>query len=197
MCQKCLHEAFPKRHRTALDSGAYILNYASCAKCGNGASGQGLSCLNSVGRKVEEDENEEDDEYEETVTYQHCCAQCGHVVAEHYYRFNVSDEMQDYLMECSLCGKGASSHRIDDGTCSNGQSDVVGYMYQSSAAASASVSAPEQQEEVNAGVLPTSEGERRSGANMILMGSLGQSTAFAAAMALQHEDDQDDWDDDE
>ena len=64
-------EPFPKRARTALDSGAYVVNYRACSACGASAVGRGLGCLAIVNKKVEEEEDEETGDYEEVVEYDH------------------------------------------------------------------------------------------------------------------------------
>ena len=63
-----------------------------------------------------EDEGE-DGEYNEEVTFDHCCPSCGHCVAQHFYSFNVGKEnhltVQNYVMSCLLCGTGGDRRIIE------------------------------------------------------------------------------------
>ena len=100
-------------------------------------------------------------------------------MAQHYYRFNVCEEdgIQDYLMECALCGKGASSHRTEAGKDVE-DGDVVTYHISHSAAGQ------------NGTKVEASSNSRRS-ANHVLMENVGNSVAFAAAAAVNGCDDDD------
>lgn len=106
MCKLCLREPFPERGRTVLESGFYLVNFMSCAQCGQRS--QSLFQGREATPQVEED----DDAYEETIEFDHKCDSCQHVIAPHYYQFKVitgESEAQEYLMSCSLCGKGEDS----------------------------------------------------------------------------------------
>uniref|UniRef100_A0A7S0DB84 Protein Churchill n=1 Tax=Amorphochlora amoebiformis TaxID=1561963 RepID=A0A7S0DB84_9EUKA len=102
----CLKEFRPERHRTCLDTGAYLLNFKGCCKCGNRVA------LKMVSRKVEEEEDK-DGYISEVVTFNHICAKCSHVICEHYYSFEAGEDAQEYLMECPLCGRGAHTSLFD------------------------------------------------------------------------------------
>jgi hypothetical protein len=83
------------------DSGAYLVNYKGCSDCGQ-------RDWPSVTDNVHTDEHDE-----ETIEFMHSCKYCGHEIARHFWSFSVvENKMQEYLMECGLCGKGASSVRI-------------------------------------------------------------------------------------
>ena len=80
MCRLCLLEVQPDRLRTALEAGAYVLNFKGCAGCSQRAVN--LKEVNRVASvQVEEDEIES--ETTESISYSHACGNCGHVVAVH------------------------------------------------------------------------------------------------------------------
>ena len=101
MCRDCLFEVRPRRGSVCLETGAYVLNFRGCARCGSRQRPR------AVAHTREEDED--DDEVSEEITFRHVCATpgCGHVIAEHFYRYRGDDRLQTYLMECVLCGFGA------------------------------------------------------------------------------------------
>ncbi|XP_068683569.1 protein Churchill-like isoform X3 [Montipora foliosa] len=85
-----------------LESGSYLLNFASCKECGRREP-----------LKVTDKVDEEDDDGEEMVTYKpDVCASCDHVVATHEYTFKVEGCYQEYTMTCLLCGTAADSVSI-------------------------------------------------------------------------------------
>ena len=101
MCRDCLFEVRPRRGSVCLETGAYVLNFRGCVRCGSRQRPR------AVAHTREEDED--DDEVSEEITFRHVCATpgCGHVIAEHFYRYRGDDRLQTYLMECVLCGFGA------------------------------------------------------------------------------------------
>mmetsp|Transcript_7796 Transcript_7796/g.14510 ORF Transcript_7796/g.14510 Transcript_7796/m.14510 type:complete len:177 (+) Transcript_7796:81-611(+) len=105
MCKDCLREFRPDRGTMCLDKGQYILNLKGCAKCG-------ARSPKIIERKVEEEEDEDGD-YTETITFTHICAQCSHEICQHYYTFEADNKCQEYLMECPLCGRGAQTSYFD------------------------------------------------------------------------------------
>ncbi|XP_065910883.1 protein Churchill-like [Dysidea avara] len=101
MCINCLKTNTPDRGSTCLEKGAYLMNFAGCHACKN------------VGFLKEESKvSEEDDDGEETVTYNHVCKECDHIVASHEYTFSVDDGFQEYSMNCTLCGYGSATVSI-------------------------------------------------------------------------------------
>jgi len=118
MCRDCLIVVRPERGRICLESGSYHLTSLPCPVCGS------KDHLHNTNKLVEEDQDDNDEssssgggDYTETVTYQHVCPLCSHVIASHYYSFSVTHEhknnhvslftKQEYLMDCALCGAGA------------------------------------------------------------------------------------------
>lgn len=109
MCHDCLVEERPDRETVCLDKGHYLLNFKGCKGCGSRGD------LVEDQRKVsieEDDSDSENEEYEEETTFFHKCKKCGHVVCEHFHRFQVNSKTQEWLMECFLCGKGADTIRL-------------------------------------------------------------------------------------
>ncbi|ETO28959.1 hypothetical protein RFI_08166 [Reticulomyxa filosa] len=104
MCKECVTDPYPDRESMCCDDGTYFLNYKHCKNC------QKKTLIKNVDRK----EDEESDG-EETVVYQHSCSGCGHVIAEHYYRYELNNEekLHNYLMECLLCGRGKNEQHVD------------------------------------------------------------------------------------
>jgi hypothetical protein len=41
----------------------------------------------------------------EITTFRHQCGDCDHIIGEHFHRFQVNSGVQEYYMECILCGK--------------------------------------------------------------------------------------------
>jgi len=64
-------------------------------------------------RKYKETEDENDGAYSETVTYKHKCSSCGHEICEHFYEFEADGRVQEYLMECPLCGRGSHTVQLE------------------------------------------------------------------------------------
>ena len=110
MCKSCLREAFPERQRTTLERGAYVLNFAGCAQCG-----QRSDFLSETSKKRVENEDDDDGSYDEEIEYSHACKSCNHIVAQHQYEFRIimreeaTMTTQEYSMTCALCGKGQDS----------------------------------------------------------------------------------------
>ena len=118
MCKDCVKEVFPDRGDVVLDDGAYILNLANCANCGQRAPPRSINRQDVEDEETEaavmvlQTDNAEVSETEHTneliqvTTYTHQCANCDHIIGEHYHRFQTSDNLeQAYYMECILCGK--------------------------------------------------------------------------------------------
>ena len=63
-------------------------------------------------KRIEWNENEE-------IQFDHVC-KCGHVVAHHFYSFEVDEDrkLQEFMMDCLLCGKGARSNYFANTECS-------------------------------------------------------------------------------
>ena len=106
MCKQCLRDAFPARHRTTLEGGSYILNFAGCHACGKRTDF--LSEKSRIREEVEDADEDDPHSYEETIEFDHCCASCNHVVAKHFYEFRIWREglVQRFSMSCALCGSG-------------------------------------------------------------------------------------------
>ncbi|XP_065844662.1 protein Churchill-like isoform X2 [Oscarella lobularis] len=102
MCRNCLREDCPDRGSVCLESGVYLLNYKGCSQCGERSS-VGVS-------DREETTNEEDGD--EEVNFKHVCESCNHVIAKHEYTFTVTEEYQEYTMNCLLCGYGEATVSI-------------------------------------------------------------------------------------
>ncbi|XP_070578849.1 protein Churchill-like [Ptychodera flava] len=98
MCGDCIKQRCPDRGSICLDTGAYLLNFQGCSEC---------KVREPLVVRDRHEETEEDGE--ETVTYQHVCPNCMHVIAEHSYTFSVEDDFQEYQMFCMLCGRGADT----------------------------------------------------------------------------------------
>ena len=78
-----------------------MLNFAGCAACG-----QRSDFLDELKRtRTEEDD---DETYEESIEFEHCCKSCNHLVAKHSYDFRIvqQGQVQEFSMSCALCGKG-------------------------------------------------------------------------------------------
>eukprot|EP01086_Lenisia_limosa_P008500 TRINITY_DN30072_c0_g1_i1.p1 TRINITY_DN30072_c0_g1~~TRINITY_DN30072_c0_g1_i1.p1 ORF type:complete len:115 (-),score=16.54 TRINITY_DN30072_c0_g1_i1:6-350(-) len=105
MCQHCIVQPLEDRGSICLESGTYYVNYKGCVKCGGG-----MADLRVIEMATEEDE----EEMSEEVTYKHQCKKCEHIICEHFYQFQVDkgEGVQDYLMECLLCGKGQYTQDI-------------------------------------------------------------------------------------
>lgn len=117
MCEGCLVETRPNRGKTVLDGGTFLINFKSCARC----------AVRAV-TVVKNRNLEEDDVDSETLTFNRSflhficivftnfpedhCRQCDHLVAQHFWSFYVVDGVQEYVMDCALCGHGANSVRI-------------------------------------------------------------------------------------
>ena len=106
MCNKCVKEERPERERSCLEDGSYLVNYNSCAVCLKKTQ------ITTKDREDNTDIDEDDDFEEQTVTYNHHCATCDHLIAKHYYHFANDGDTQDILMECILCGRGANIVRL-------------------------------------------------------------------------------------
>lgn len=62
----------------------------------------------------EKDEDSDEEETEE-ITFKHGCNECGHVIGEHFYREITSANGDTrYLMDCTLCGKGAQEKKATE-----------------------------------------------------------------------------------
>eukprot|EP00128_Syssomonas_multiformis_P014598 Colp12_sorted_trinity150504_noHs@24762 len=108
MCLKCLKDPDLERGTTCLDGGSYMLNYNGCALCNS------KGFVREVNR-IAKEKNRKDGTSMETVTFEHMCADCDHIVAEHNYSFEVTSEQQEYIMTCDLCGIGSDIHNIMQG----------------------------------------------------------------------------------
>ena len=100
MCRQCLVEAPPQRQTTTHDGGFYYANFRCCAQCAT-TSQQPPRETNR--RETTEEEN---DEYIETVVFEHVCVGCNHVIAAHEYSLTIHGDIQEHAMVCALCGKG-------------------------------------------------------------------------------------------
>ncbi|KAH9259391.1 hypothetical protein BASA81_002434 [Batrachochytrium salamandrivorans] len=108
MCKGCVRDCFPERGRSVLESGFYHINFASCVGCGERSQSlfQGKDAKPQV-LQGDDNDNDGEDTYEETIEFEHQCDKCKHVIAQHYYQFKILPSgQQEYVMSCSLCGKG-------------------------------------------------------------------------------------------
>mmetsp|Transcript_11898 Transcript_11898/g.13711 ORF Transcript_11898/g.13711 Transcript_11898/m.13711 type:complete len:175 (-) Transcript_11898:70-594(-) len=115
MCKTCVLEPFPDRGTTVLDSGSYLLNLNTCTSCGK----KSMPLQVQEKTQNEESDGSDSDQSElEITTFVHQCSNegCGHVIAEHFHRFHVESNRQEYFMECLLCGRGTDSSLIHRGT---------------------------------------------------------------------------------
>ena len=115
---------FVDRVDCVLDTGAYMLNLASCARCG-------ARQLKEAGRCTVETDLAGIGSYEENVKFQHVCSSCDYVVAVHDYSFTVDGSLQTFEMSCMLCGTGMDERRIrmsssDDSDESGGDESGAG-----------------------------------------------------------------------
>ncbi|XP_064622816.1 protein Churchill-like [Lineus longissimus] len=101
MCSECVKEEFPNRDNICLENGSYIMNFAGCSQC---KKKEPIAVENRV-----KDEHEDGTE---SVTYQHVCSSCQHVIANHDFTFDIDEEYQNYSMMCLLCGRGEDSRSI-------------------------------------------------------------------------------------
>ncbi|XP_022093547.1 protein Churchill-like isoform X2 [Acanthaster planci] len=95
MCVECVKVKCPDRGSVCLETGSYLVNFQGCASC---HSRENIQIQN---RHTDTD----DEEGEERVTYDHVCAVCEHLIAEHQYEFRIEGEYQEYSMVCILCGR--------------------------------------------------------------------------------------------
>jgi hypothetical protein len=115
MCQGCLVSHCPDRGRVCLSAGSFLLNFRICANCQK----HDQIKVGPVDR-LENDETQVDSngsitgDYEETIEYSHYCLHCDHEIARHFSSFMVTSpdqqpntRVQEYLMQCELCGRGA------------------------------------------------------------------------------------------
>eukprot|EP00516_Mucochytrium_quahogii_P005056 CAMPEP_0203757194 /NCGR_PEP_ID=MMETSP0098-20131031/10330_1 /ASSEMBLY_ACC=CAM_ASM_000208 /TAXON_ID=96639 /ORGANISM=" , Strain NY0313808BC1" /LENGTH=162 /DNA_ID=CAMNT_0050649341 /DNA_START=105 /DNA_END=590 /DNA_ORIENTATION=+ len=115
MCRRCVKETLPDRGSTCLDGGTYFLNWKACGSCGSrdipaiDQRTQESSEMQAGGESNAEDDDDEEDL--EIVRYVHKCSACGHEICEHYYKYYVEDQTQEYFMECVLCGKGCQTSK--------------------------------------------------------------------------------------
>ncbi|KAM5129828.1 protein Churchill [Mantella aurantiaca] len=97
MCGGCVQEEYPERGSTCLETGSFLLNYVSCAKC------------NTRDFVLIANKTADEEDGEEIITFDHVCKNCHHVIAKHEYTFSVVDEYQEYTMLCMLCGRAEDS----------------------------------------------------------------------------------------
>ncbi|KAI9197502.1 uncharacterized protein BJ171DRAFT_519758 [Polychytrium aggregatum] len=133
MCKRCLRSYMPDRGTFVADNGAYMLNFAGCAKCMHmeldavlrrkpvatksepetDAPIHGAQSDSIDGADDPDDPNEADDSDEEGAeTFEHVCRNCKHIVATHIHRFEETAAYQESSMECGLCGFGQSTASI-------------------------------------------------------------------------------------
>ena len=100
MCQQCVIELMPQRGSWVTDSGCYVVNLKACHGCGQRLH---LSEVQERARTCVEEE--EEDEYEEDISFQHTCSHCGHILGTHHYVFRVDQHVQETFMDCGVCGQ--------------------------------------------------------------------------------------------
>jgi hypothetical protein len=63
-----------------------------------------------VAQFTESQHDDGEGDEEEVIEFDHVCV-CGHLVAQHHYSFtvNMTNQTQEYTMNCLLCGKGTAS----------------------------------------------------------------------------------------
>lgn len=102
MCKNCVKELFPDRQRSCHETAIFFSNLktGSCSCCGK------FDFLKNETKIERTEEETEEGVYEESITFNHACVHCKHIVAEHSYSFVVDGNKQMYNMLCLLCGKG-------------------------------------------------------------------------------------------
>eukprot|EP00727_Mastigamoeba_balamuthi_P001960 m51a1_g11761 putative protein churchill (119) ;mRNA; r:225457-225813 len=105
MCQDCIVSESPDRGSAAYDTGAYMVNFRQCAKCGTRGP------LAEARRTREESE----DGMRECVRFDHQCPSCAHVIASHTYTFRADAKsgFQKFTMACELCGDAEDTASIE------------------------------------------------------------------------------------
>ncbi|KAM6309142.1 protein Churchill [Aegotheles albertisi] len=98
MCGGCVDTEYPERGTTCLEGGSFLLNFVGCAQCGR-RDFVLLGNRAATGLRGGE----------ESVSYDHLCKNCHHLIAHHEYTFSVVDDYQEYTMLCLLCGRGDDS----------------------------------------------------------------------------------------
>lgn len=93
-----------------MEEGAYVLNFNGCVLCGHFNFPDSVNA-NNLDPNGEPDKAIEDNI--ERINYDHQCTQCQHLVAKHEYTFEVVDGVQEYCMNCELCGIGEHSSTVN------------------------------------------------------------------------------------
>jgi|ERR1711934_1346990 len=99
MCEHCVKEEWPDRDTMCIEQGAYMINFKKCRNCG-------LQDVKTTNRLCCDNDDEE------SITYQHSCGSCEHIIAEHEYTFKVEGDYQVYEMNCLLCGSAEDQRSI-------------------------------------------------------------------------------------
>mmetsp|Transcript_34088 Transcript_34088/g.55573 ORF Transcript_34088/g.55573 Transcript_34088/m.55573 type:complete len:180 (-) Transcript_34088:188-727(-) len=99
MCKDCCVEQFVDRGDIVHESGSYFVNFKQCAECGV------RTIIKNENQKSTGNEDEDDDEIE--ITFEHFCSKCNHKICEHFYSYELEDGHHKYIMQCALCGRGA------------------------------------------------------------------------------------------
>jgi hypothetical protein len=89
----------PDRGTCAFDEGSFVLNLKACV-CGIRCQPKNTTTRISTSL-------DSDDEETQIVDFEHTC-NCGHTIAKHYFKEITGKSSVRYLMQCALCGSGAT-----------------------------------------------------------------------------------------
>ena len=172
------------------------MNFKGCASCGRQDWAKAV-------RVRREKTCDEDGEFEETVTFDHVCKNCSHVICEHYYEFSVDSKGQHTLMECPLCGRGSSfSPHLTDAEAQDAVSTAGGGETldsdETKRVSDAKCPAVASEEEKKKETASSSELKVPQGSAVPVntLSDLRNSIA-AASINAPDDEDGDDWDDDD
>ncbi|ORX57878.1 churchill-like protein [Piromyces finnis] len=99
MCQECVIEVSPDRGNITVESGFYPLNMKKCKNCQTFSTPKTTDYVN----------DETEDSTSITITYNHTCSKCNHLIASHEYTYQLNDGYHEYTMNCDLCGMGEAN----------------------------------------------------------------------------------------
>ena len=102
MSKGCVKIEYPKRGRQCYEVSAYMANYVGCVKCKKRLT------LPMSKRQIVVKRTVDNDTRDEEVTFLHKCPSCSHVICEHFWSSTYYEDknVDVYLMECMLCGRG-------------------------------------------------------------------------------------------
>jgi hypothetical protein len=82
----------PDRGSCCLDTGVYVINFKECAECGK------RDFPVPIDKERVEPLDSDEENQEEEVTFKHKCKHCDHIIAEHYYSFNIEENRENFIM---------------------------------------------------------------------------------------------------